>query len=393
MPRLVRYALNHHEEPLAADRRARVTVRNLQALRAIAALMVVCLHMTLPHVGIDDIYAHTQPRWLAIFDYIGTCGVDLFFVISGFIMLVTNWDAFGKPLAGLRFFGRRVIRVYPPYWLATAPVLAVFIFARERFMVSHVGAQTGIVESLLLLPNPHKFVLTVGWTLVYEMIFYVVFAAILGTNRRFVPAAIGVWCLVEIGLHTAFSDSSNFYLAFASSLFPLEFILGTVVGLVYVRGWFPAPRVIATIAVALAASSLGYVISQHVEPGNYERVALFGIPAALLVYGAVALEARGIFSAPRWLAKLGDGSYAVYLWHLSVLVVVRQAVLLVHPTGPVAHAAIIIATAAIVLTVGQLVYRFFELPVTSALNKRFDTFLPLRSFDENRVPRGAAAES
>ena len=378
---------------MAADRRDRVTVRNLQALRAIAALMVVCLHMTLPRVGLDDIYANTQPRWLAAFDSIGTCGVDLFFVISGFIMLVTNWDGFGKPLAGMRFFGRRVIRVYPPYWLATAPVLAVFVFARDRFMVSHVGTQTGIVESLLLLPNPHKFVLTVGWTLVYEMVFYVVFAAILGINQRFVPAAIGVWCLVEVGLHATFTNTTNFYLGFATSLFPLEFILGTVVGLVYVRGWFPAPRVMATIAVAAAAGSLGYVISHHVEPGNYERVALFGIPAALLVYGAVALEARDVFSAPSWLAKLGDGSYAVYLWHLSVLVVVRQTVLLAHPTGPIAHAAILLATATIVLTVGQLVYRFFELPVTKALNKRFSSLMPLRAFDEKRIPRRAATDS
>lgn len=360
---------------------------NVQALRAIAALLVVLVHAGLPNVGIESILGAADRPWLSPFRYIGLFGVDLFFVISGFIMLVTSWEKFGKPLAGARFLVRRIIRIYPPYWFALIPVVPVLLFAGRRFMGSHSGLQTGFLESFLLLPNPHKFVLTVGWTLVWEMIFYVVFAGLLRVNRRYVASALAVWFAVEIALYIGLKNSPNFYLNFAAAPLPMEFIFGAGVGLLYINGVFPAPRLAAAIAGLVAAGTALAVCSGSIllENLDIERIIMFGVPAMLLVYGGVGLEACGVFIAPRVLQAIGDGSYAIYLWHLSILVVVHQTLAGLHLAGPWAHAAIIAVTLALIVAFGMGVYRFFERPVTAYLNGMLAQ--PSRRIGEPRIVR------
>jgi peptidoglycan/LPS O-acetylase OafA/YrhL len=223
-------------------------------------------------------------------------------------------------------------------------------------------------------------VLTVAWTLVWELIFYVVFAVILQFPRKFVYAALGGWLVAEFVMHATLAGSSNFYLQFASAPLPLEFIGGTAIGLLYVHRKMPAAVLVSGLAIVLAALFWSSVASAHLElqPEQMLRVVAFGIPAMLLVYAAVALEGRGLLVAPHWLAAIGDGSYAIYLWHLSVLVVLRQVILRLPAGGPLLHAAVIILTLAIIITVGMAVYRFFERPVTTYLNGLLAMQLPAR---------------
>lgn len=346
------------------------TLRNVQALRAIAALLVVLVHATLPHVGVEDVLGAAERPWLTPLRYIGLFGVDLFFAISGFIMLATNWQSFGRPLAGVRFFARRAIRIYPPYWLALLPVVAALTFAKDRFMPSHVGVRTGVIESILLLPQPHHFILTVAWTLVWELIFYVVFAALLVLDRRYVPAALGIWLVGELVLYGTLSGAQNFYAHFASAPLPIEFICGALVGVLYVKRKLRAPWAFMGLAFVATALSWSVVAITRVEldPSTIARVLMFGLPAALIVYGAVALEAHSLLIAPPWVAAVGDASYAIYLWHLSILVVLRQVIERLHPAGALAHGAIIATTVAIIVLLGMSVYRFFEKPMTKHLN-------------------------
>ncbi len=365
----------------AAAPQSRHFLGNVQALRAVAALLVVLVHASLPDVGVESVMAPADHAWLTPFQYIGLFGVDLFFVISGFIMLVTNWNNFGRRLAGARFFIRRAIRIYPPYWLALLPILPVLLFAKDRFMGAHRGVQTGIVESILLLPNQHKFVLTVGWTLVWEMIFYVVFAMLLRLDRRYVVAALAIWLSVQVLLYAAFNGSANYYLNFIATPLPIEFIFGTAVGVVYVKRSFPAPRTAACVAAAVAAGTWIAVTMGKISlenPNDINRVLVFGLPAMLLVYAAVALEVRGVFVAPRALRSIGDGSYAIYLWHLSLLVVLRQVLIRLHPAGPLAHGAILLFTIGIIIAFGMAIYRYFEKPVTGYLNGKLPAFDPVR---------------
>ena len=347
---------------------------NVQALRAIAAALVVLVHMTLKNVGVEDVVGRSEASWLTPFHFIGIFGVDLFFVISGFIMLATNWDSFGRKHAGFTFLIRRAIRIYPPYWFATLPVFAVFEFARERFMVSHMTGQTGILESFLLLPNPHRFILTVGWTLVWEMIFYIVFAAILPFRQRYVPMLLALWFGVELVLNGVFAHADNFYLGFASATLPIEFIFGTAIGWLYIKRRLP-PTWLTAIG-ALVTTSIAFKIMIASADDNFpiDRVWFFGIPAALIVVTAIASEVRGSFVAPRFVSNLGDGSYAVYLWHISILVCIRQILIAFHPAGPIAHAVVIVTTLVAIVAIGQLIFLYFERPVTAYLNARYQAY-------------------
>jgi peptidoglycan/LPS O-acetylase OafA/YrhL len=369
----------------SSDRGGATLVNNVQGLRAVAAILVVLAHLSLAHVGIEELVGAQKP-WLGAFSYIGLCGVDLFFVISGFIMLVTNWNSFGKQSAGVRFFVRRAIRIYPPYWLALLPALAALLLAPSQLMVSHVGARTGFVQSILLVPNPNKFVLTVAWTLVWEMLFYVVFAFLLKLDRRYVLPALGAWLAIELTLNFTCGGSGNFYVHFVSSPLPVEFIFGALIGLLYVERRMPAPWVLAGIACACTAIGWSIVVSAHAIMGvdGLTRIALFGIPAALLVYSAVALELSGAFLFPVLLTSLGNASYAIYLWHISILVALRQVIERLHPAGAGWHLALIILSFAIVVAAGQVVYHVFERPVTSYLNGVF------RKVVGSAKPRAAA---
>jgi peptidoglycan/LPS O-acetylase OafA/YrhL len=170
----------------------------------------------------------------------------------------------------------------------------------------------------------------------------------------------------------------------------MEFIAGTAIGLLYVKRAFPAPRTAAAIA-AVGAGTTWIVINHFailLESANdINRVLAFGIPAALLVYGGVGLEVRGIFVAPRFLQAVGDGSYAIYLWHLSILVALRQIIVRLHPGGPIAHTAVLVVTLGCIIAFGMAVYRFFEKPVTDYLNAKLARGFPLPSLDAAIVSR------
>jgi exopolysaccharide production protein ExoZ len=382
---------------LPGDHRALGLVRNIQALRAAAALLVVLVHMSLPTVGLDNIFGN-DPPWFRGFTQFGQSGVDLFFVISGFIMLTTSWDAFGQPGSGLRFFIRRVIRIYPPYWFALAPIVPVFFFGRNQFMVGHLGVQTGIVQSLLLLPQPTHMLMAVSWSLVWEMIFYTIFAFMLLLNRRHFPLALAGWFLAEVALHLTLRGSQSFVLSFASCPLPIEFIFGVVIGLLYVNRLFPAPRLIGSLGVILIFAAWNLIAANLVDlESDLARVLLFGVPAFLIVYGAVGLEAVHRIVAPRWLVSIGDCSYAIYLWHLGVLVVLRHMIVRLHFSGLLWHFASIVLALGMILMIAFAVYWFFERPVTNYLNAQLAAHWPARrsntrSFVTTRIASEVATD-
>jgi peptidoglycan/LPS O-acetylase OafA/YrhL len=201
---------------------------------------------------------------------------------------------------------------------------------------------------------------------------------------------LAAWFGAQVILYYGLTNSPNFYLNFASTPLPLEFIFGTVVGLLYVHRKFPAPRLAAAVALVVFAST--WIVVTHGKvllenPNDINRILAFGIPAMLLVYGAVGLEVRGVFVAPRSVQAVGDGSYAIYLWHLSILVILRQIIVRLDPAGPFAHAAVLAVTLAIIIAFGMAVYRYFEKPLTGYLNAKLPARLPRPRLEAPAVGR------
>jgi len=193
-----------HDTPLAL-RGGRLD--SIQVLRAVAAIGVVFTHaITRLSTSFPGASEHALFTGLGGQLTVGDAGVDLFFVISGFIMLHVHRNDFGRPGAPLRFMLRRILRIVPIYWLLTTLALVFLIFAPQLFTTHYRGIYLPwIVGSYLFLPiAPPDWnatpVVGVGWTLNYEMFFYAVFAGALLLPRRLGLQLIFVCFGILVGL-------------------------------------------------------------------------------------------------------------------------------------------------------------------------------------------------
>ncbi|MCA8897615.1 MAG: acyltransferase [Hyphomonas sp.] len=289
----------------------------IQVLRGLAALAVALFHF---HT-VERLYG--PDALVPQFAEYGRAGVDLFFVISGFIMVRVAGRAMPGPVSAGNFLAKRMLRIYPPYWVATLGVLAVWIGSGHRYFGSFAGEAPDIAASLALLPQAREPILNVGWTLVHEMYFYIVFALLLLAPVRW-RGWLGLgWLAVILGAGaTGFSPSSP---AGQIVLHPLtlEFILGA--GIAVIRPRFIGNRaaqvagVLAALWFAGAVMTLGPAPEEAGFADGWRRAACFGPAAAALVFAVAGPSER-----PRWprpLVALGDASFALYLIHLPLFAV------------------------------------------------------------------------
>lgn len=151
---------------------------SIQILRAIAAWLVVFHHYNqlIFNWDMSDTYI---PDYISNFTCIyGKMGVDLFFIISGLIMFIT----INKSPNAMHFLLKRIIRIYPPYWFYTALLFIIVMTSIHPHFLYEKYTLTSIIKSLMLIPNENPNgiglypFLTVGWTLFFEMVFYVICA-------------------------------------------------------------------------------------------------------------------------------------------------------------------------------------------------------------------------
>ena len=336
---------------------------NVQALRAVAALMVVGDHVPREE---HKLFGHGLVSGVGA---AGALGVDMFFVISGFIMATTTWKTSGKPGAPRDFLLRRILRIYP-LWC----VVVVFTVAVNHFWPAalHVDDPSlgHIAASFLLLPQRMMPVLGVGWSLEFEMFFYLVFALALFFSRDRLPLALGVWVLATLALQWIGATTDWLLPSFAGNPLCFEFMAGVVVAGLIRAGRIWKPELFLGIGI-LGVVALAIYASRYDGFGTlaltWFRTAAVGPFMVAIVYGAVGLEARDGRLAPRALTALGDASYSLYLWHgylIGALVVVFRHF---HPAGTWADLAFIVGSYAVVVAGSVVLYRLVERPLLQAL--------------------------
>lgn len=327
---------------------------NIQALRALAAFLVVFVHLEALAAR-----AGLGPQAMRF----GNSGVDLFFVISGMIMVVTT--ANGETGAG-RFFRHRIVRIAPFYWAMTFAVFAVAAFAPQLVQATRADP-LDLIKSLLFIPFVKANGLTqpvvfVGWSLNYEMAFYVVFALGLLTRRRALGLALCCAALamaVTAGLGLSPKDPIG---AFYTSPIMLEFALGIGIG------WL-LPRLSPPPGAALPAMAAGFCAFCLMLAGpslwpELDRLVMFGLPAAVIVVAALVLERAGKIVRTPLIKALGDASYAIYLTHFFVTQAVIKAFAALKLEGPLAAGLAALLTFVLVAIVGLLAHRLIEAPLT-----------------------------
>ncbi|MEE2567495.1 acyltransferase family protein [Hyphobacterium marinum] len=347
-------------------------IDNIQALRALAALLVVVIH-----IQANELRAAGDPLlsgWL----YHGVAGVDLFFVISGFIMVYVTRGRFAETRNALRFWFDRAVRVYPPVWLFTALAIAGFYAqGTQDFWFS----QSGVVESFLLIPQHNPPLLGVSWTLLHELYFYLVFGLFLLPRERFLPVGLGLWALiVAAGLALGIDSTSNPWLAVAFHPHTYEFLLGAAAALVLYRGWYRFPWLIT--ALGLAAFLTGAVVLGLRGPDDYPawwgRVLAFGPASALLVLGMAALERDQGVRAPVWTRRIGDWSYSLYLSHLLIIAALAHIWTRFARPGIADNLVFITLMVIVPVVFAALAYTLFERPTLRAGKRLGDQILPPR---------------
>jgi exopolysaccharide production protein ExoZ len=337
----------------------RSTLSSIQWLRAIAAIMVAMHHA----IYYSDSLSHQfGGREFAGFFSL-SFGIHIFFVVSGFIMIHTT-ENFGDANAWREFLARRLIRVVPLYWLLTT-VMVIGIIISPHSLDIATDKFKYILGSYFFIPvlrtdGDLRPILGQGWTLDYEMFFYVAFAFAVLLPRRW---AIALLTLGFVGLAWAGRNldiSTPVMFTWTDGMI-LEFLVGVYVGLAYEKnvrlpGWFAS----LSIIVGLGLGVMDY-------PGPTLIVA--GIPAALVVGGFVLGPRMKDSFATGLLARVGDASYSLYLTHAIVLKLVYQAWIAgVGERLPVS-VFFILSTAAAILA-GLLVYYVVERPMTKYLRSK-----------------------
>jgi exopolysaccharide production protein ExoZ len=338
------------------------TLLSVQILRAVAALGVVTHHVQLD-------LATRMGLTAALPDFnLGAAGVDVFFVISGFVMVYASEPLFGRADGPRRFLARRLIRIVPLYWAVTSLYLALTLLSPEMATSSYSPGV--IAASYLFFPYPRddgvmQPVVGLGWTLNYEMFFYLVFASAVALRRLPAVAAVAAVLLFGFALGRVAGPLPG-ALGFWTESVILEFVFGMAVAVAFRSGLRLRPATaVALMGAALVALALALPI--RLIP-NVSRGINWGVPVALLVAGAVLGEFRrseGRLAGA--LGALGDASYSLYLLHPFVIRLFRElwrAGLLAAGVPPWIYAALV-GVGAIAAALAS--YRFFERPVTRLL--------------------------
>jgi exopolysaccharide production protein ExoZ len=343
---------------------------SVQMLRGVAALLVVLLHAL---DAAERVNGTIRVPLLGPFDNMGASGVDLFFVISGFVMAL-GLD--GRNRSPVHFLKDRAIRILPLLWILSCAFLAIFPPAPGQFVTQ------AVVNTLTILPLTDGAyydapILFVGWTLAFEFAFYLLVALVLSVSRdagqrvQLLTMAVLGAAMLGVGFRPEWAA-----LRILINPIMFEFSFGVIAYWIWRSGGFAAhakSSIYVGLGLLVLTAETGASTSLSIDyqattdhGGGLIRSAMFGVPWALIFAGVISLptpEGRGA----RWLHALGDASYSIYLVHVFVM---RAAISLIE-AGLVGNIYLVLAvTFMSSLGLGIIVNRVIEKPVIAFLKRR-----------------------
>lgn len=295
----------------------------LQALRGFAAVFVVITHagwtLTQP--------AHKELAW-QYFAH-GALGVDLFFVISGFIMFLTTQNSDGSRRYVAQFAIKRFARIWPLFLVVSLIYLAMAWKKAGAFPVAYFADVASQLAFRPVSPKASDFFLLpvdVAWTLCFEAYFYVVFAISLFSKQwrwwivaGLLAPGLVLYPLIQQEWNLSFyhqpAVTLNNYLALAVNPMVWEFVFGLLAGWLYTRDWTQPKRPLA-IAMLLVACIAFIAIPETHTPTLYGPTIDHGGLTIFAIFMLIALASKTIeLRVARWLVWLGTISYSIYLTH------------------------------------------------------------------------------
>lgn len=330
----------------------------IQSLRFVAALLVVVTHSTF---YASERLGAGSDTW-----HFGEVGVDIFFVISGFVMMISTGSLAGTK-DGWKYFGmRRLVRIVPMYWLATTVKLATLVLIPSAVLHASLNPGTTIL-SYLFLPSRNEAgriepLLGVGWTLTFEMFFYVTFTIALLVRAKPIYFCAAILSLAAVG--SAFrGDDWPPATVYLNSIV-LYFLVGMVIG-----QWTKdrsTKRLAAWLGYIVALWALIPLLDGSYSAGDLQGLLRhLGVAALLLAVTAAEPWIGG--RIPRPIIFMGDASYSLYLFHPLIAPIVPVALAKIgFPSVPLS----VILSIIVVTMAAALIFRFVERPITRVLQDR-----------------------
>jgi len=332
---------------------------SIQVLRAIAALLVVFCHAA---TEVGGGHAALGSQIWPFVNAKGQFGVDIFFVVSGFVMMyIVSGQRPGRATA-VWFIGDRIVRVVPLYWAATLLSIAVGVALpalkhKNHFPLAYVLRSLFFVPSRNPVTGAPEPVLGLGWTLNFEMFFYVVLSLVLVLGIRRIYLALPAIFVTLVALGAWFNPDYLVLRGWTHTII-LEFMFGVVFAQLRLSGLrINAPAQIALIVAGVA----GWLLTGLPASGEFDmRGFIWGPPAAAIFAGAVM--GRREIAYPKLFMSIGDASYSLYLTHLFIM---RVSSLMVNhlPVGPALRVVLFFAVFIPgAIAFAMLSYRKFEMP-------------------------------
>lgn len=353
-------------------------IESIQFLRALAVALVVYTHIMDSPLSNNSV----QKNYMFLENW-GAIGLDLFYIISGFIMTIVtpsyiqsgNWKD---------FITKRIVRVIPLYW-----VLSMLSFSLSTIKGTAPHAEK-IWKTILFLPvSGSEFifpVIPVGWSLSLEVYFYILIAILIKTaGKNIFHYLVGI--LLLLALAGNFSNPQNHVLKFLFSPLLTEFAFGIMAGLIFKQITAEnTPASLKTKICAILLTTGGFAlmacsiftdclaISEAALVSENSRLAflrvlVWGVPCMFFLTGFVLLEQLFNFKIPRLFSKLGDSSYSCYLIHTLLLIPLSMK--LFSYSGINNSDLFIILTLIFTLGGSLVFYNFFERKLNNILSKAF----------------------
>lgn len=357
----------------------------LQILRGLAAILVVTTHASLVSqrdFGSDFMSISTFTRG-------GIIGVETFFILSGFIHFYVHSKYFSIKTKLKPFILKRLARVYPIYWIISLPLIPIFFIAPSLGNKGEEGGVGYIFRSLLLIPQEPNPLLSVGWTLTFELFFYILVASLiyfrpkvsrtiialvlLGTLVKFFADIPGGW------INKYQTGNSVFDLTFATSFifsrYNLHFLAGGLGGLIVLTTTFQLlmrKRLIACLGSVMLGLSTVFLLMPH-EVWNNEMTGrtnriFYYIPVVIVwIISSTIVERNFLTNVPRPLTFIGDASYSIFLLHYPVLLALAKFCQVVGFDQIMGYQVLMYLITASSIGISIIFYAIVEKPLTQIL--------------------------
>jgi exopolysaccharide production protein ExoZ len=344
----------------------------MQMLRGLACILVILLHVT------GTFYETYHYYFLGNIFKFGGSGVDIFFVLSGFIITYSNKQYIGKAAGIGKFLQKRIIRIFPIYWIIISFFLALQLllpsFYRTHFQLNFAN----LLNTYLLLPN-HQMVNGVSWSLTNELFFYFLFTlALLIPQKRYTLLLLLAYLIFLLVLPaTSLNNTSGIIYkdnGFAGLfIFPMniEFLLGILVVLFveqFPKKWC-TPFLFTGIGLFIISATL-YNYDIFFLKNGYNRVLFFGFTAFLIILALVKYEFVFNIKVNSLFLKLGDASYSIYLFHLPIVAAFFKIIVKLPVTNHLLLVLLCCGLLSSICILGIMIYKVIESPLIKWLNKK-----------------------